>query len=966
MRLTMLGAVLLGAAVWAQRPAPVPPQVPTPVPARVMTRGSFSFAYDERGISQLRHPDDPFGATVTTPAPAGRGGAQGQPQRAATLGLTVAYQAGGKSDWTTGVTRGAMTASPEAGTVRYSNAGTGPLAITETYAIDGSALDWTIDVAAAGSPVRVGDLGVTLPVQGPTGENPAQIFERGFLKHQFVSGAGSFFYYVRASGAPPFLLVTARPGTKLEYFTSGGRAGGTMFVHSARSGNEEKRGTWRQAHTALDLKAGARARYGFRLQWAWSYDEIRDLLYENGLFDVRVVPGMTVPSDLSATFSLRTKAKIESITAEFPDRTTLAPSAPSAARAGTRTDTRLHTVTFRRLGENMLTVTHDGGRKTYLEFFVTEPLETLIRKRASFLVNRQQIRNPAKWWDGVYGPYDMKAKVVRTIDDPDIFIDRMVYALTCDDPGLAKAPYLAAKNVTYPDKAEIESLEYYITHFVWGGLQRRDDERPYPYGVYGTPNWFVNRDPARRKAYAESLANGATAKADLGKEHVWRSYDYPHVVMLYYHMYQIAKMYPELTTHLDAAGYLNRAWETARAFYTYPYEIYPSYYDTYKWGLYNELIVLEVIDALKAEGFPEQAKWLTGEWEKKTKYFVYDDAYPFRSEYAFDRTAFESTYALAKYGATHDMAPDRNLWFDLKLKKWWSHPTVKREDSRAFMDRQLASGLVVRGWLNPAYYTLGADPGVSYMAAMGGWGVLDYALNFAPSPYDWLQLGYASYLSSWCLVNSGTAESGYGAWFPGKENDGAAGWQFMSAKAGSAWMGSSVPGGVTVPRGPWHYDGEIDLGFGGALRMAATVVTNDPTFGWIAYGGVAKEDGKRLAINPRDGVRRRLAVVIQDRALPFADSLARLKVELERDGFASAGDISVDKSLETVTFTIENRTGKAHRTGIRLSFPVNAHYVLTVDGAPVALAETGNPDYPWRAEVPVSAPTAAVALQRRR
>ena len=54
------------------------------------------------------------------------------------------------------------------------------------------------------------------------------------------------------------------------------------------------------------------------------------------------------------------------------------------------------------------------------------------------------------------------------------------------------------------------------------------------------------------------------------------------------------------------------------------------------------------------------------------------------------------------------MAPDENLWFDLKLKKWWSHPSVKREDSRAFMDRQLASGLVVRGWLNPAYYTLGA------------------------------------------------------------------------------------------------------------------------------------------------------------------------------------------------------------------------------------------------------------------
>ena len=201
------------------------------------------------------------------------------------------------------------------------------------------------------------------------------------------------------------------------------------------------------------------------------------------------------------------------------------------------------------------------------------------------------------------------------------------------------------------------------------------------------------------------------------------------------------------------------------------------------------------------------------------------------------------------------MAPDKDLWFDVKRDKWYSHPAVRREDSRDFMDRQLFAGLSVRGWLNPAFYTLGCDPGVSYMAAMGGWGVLDYALNFAPKPFDWLQLGYASYLSSWCLMNTGRPETGYGYWYPGPENDGASGWQFMSAKAGSAWMGSSYPGGVTVPRGPWRYDGEIDLGYGGALRMAATVVARDPVFGWIAYGGALEEKRGEVAVEPRDGVR---------------------------------------------------------------------------------------------------------------
>ncbi|MDH4198660.1 MAG: DUF5695 domain-containing protein, partial [Candidatus Aminicenantes bacterium] len=698
--------------------------------------------------------------------------------------------------------------------------------------------------------------------------------------------------------------------------------------------------------------------YSFRMQWASSYEELRERLYQEGLFDIRVVPGMTVPENLTVRFSLRTKAAIEEIQAEFPARTKLKELA--AATPGHR----VYEVAFEKLGENILTILHDGGRRTFLEFFVTEPLETLIKKRAAFLVERQQLKDPSKWWNGVYGPYDMRAKVTRTVEGPDIFLDRMIYVLTCDDPGLSKAPFIAAKNVTYPDRQEIASLEYYLEHFVWGGLQRRDDERPYPYAIYGTPHWYINRDPARRRAYAESLKDGRTALRDLDKEHVWRSYDYPHVIMLYFHLYQIAKMYPALSTYLDAPGYLQRAWQTARAFYTYPYEIYPSYYETYKWGLYNELTVLELIGALEKEGFPEEAGWLRGEWEKKVKYFVYDDPYPFRSEYAFDRTAFESTYAFAKYGATHEMKPDRNLWFDLKLKKWYSHPVVRREDARAFMDRQLAAGLVVRGWLNPAYYTLGADPGVSYMAAMGGWGVLDYALNFAPDPFGWLQLGYASYLSSWCLMNTGRPETNYGFWYPGPENDGASGWQFQSSKAGGAWMGSSYPGGVTVPRGPWWYDGEIDLGYGGALRMAATVVTRDPVFGWFAYGGALTEREGVLEVNPRDGLRRRLHAVVPGPGRPGSEDVRRFKLELGRDGFGAGERIVVDKSLEKISFFVENRTGDAHPTAVRLSFPANARYELLQDGRPRPLVTTGDWDYPWRAELEISGKGARVELAR--
>ena len=162
------------------------------------------------------------------------------------------------------------------------------------------------------------------------------------------------------------------------------------------------------------------------------------------------------------------------------------------------------------------------------------------------------------------------------------------------------------------------------------------------------------------------------------------------------------------------------------------------------------------------------------------------------------------------------------------------------------MDRQLRAGLAVRGWLEPAYYLLGADftgssdtGSLSYMAAMGGWGILDYALDFAPEPCDWLQLGYASYLSSWALMNTGRPETNYGFWFPGAENDGASGWQFMTAKFGRAWIRKDVP------RGPWPYDGEIDLGFGAGPAHGRHHRGRRSALRLVAYGGTLRHDRRR-------------------------------------------------------------------------------------------------------------------------
>jgi hypothetical protein len=786
-----------------------------------------------------------------------------------------------------------------------------PVTLTQLYTLAPDGLDLDITLRSSSErPVTVGDLALALPWRRPSGEKPEYIFEQCFTKHHYISGNGSFIFFTKPSGEPPFMVVVPKEGTSLEYFDNSNRAY-NAFIHSELSGNSVESGTWRQEHTGLTLDPaspqGASASYGFRFRWADSWDDLRKILYDEGLFDVRVVPGMTVPTDLSARFSLHTKNRIDSITAEFPAYTDLKFTGENLS------DHYLYEVSFRKLGENMLTVHYENGKKTYLEFFSTEPVETLIKKRASFLVESQQHRNPELWYDGLYSVYDMKNGVLRGPDNTDGFDGWWGYVLACDDPGLSKAPFLASKNVYFPDDKEIWSLEYYLEKFVWNGLQRTDTDDPYPYGIYGVPNWKEAREWKPREP-------DTTGKEIL---HVWRSYDYPHIAMLYYHMYQIAKMYPDKVTYLDADGYLERAYQTAKAYFLYPYDILP-YYDTYKWGCYNELVFENIMADLEEEGRHDEAAWLRNEYEKKVKYAVYDDKYPFRSEYALDRTAFESSYAFAKYGTLNDIEPDENSWYDRNVGVWRSHPVVRKSDARDFMDRQHMAGLAVRGWLETKYFLLGGDftsssdnHCLSYMAIMGGRSILDYGVNFAGEPSDWLQLGYASYLSSWSLMNTGTEESDYGFWAPGKENDGAVGWAFMESKHGRAWIRKDVD------RGAWFYDGEIDLGLGAATRTAMSVLTNDPLFGWVAYGAVLNEDKKGFTVIPKDGIRNRFALVTDE---------TRLMFDLDRDGIDAESGVRIDKNGGRITFTIDNRYNQPHITRIRLENHTGDNFVVKLDG----------------------------------
>lgn len=768
------------------------------------------------------------------------------------------------------------------------------LEAAENFTQSGDALVWNISLRnPTARPIKIGDLAIGLPMNRRYVGDKTETYTKRVIQHSSIAGGGSFIYWMRTNAEGPYLVMTPAAGTSLEYFEEPQSTRVyNAYIHSAASVAElkAKGGNWRLPTSHLTLapvgNPGDSHTYTFRFRWAPDYDGVRAVLYQEHLFDVAVVPGMTVPADLDAEFSLHTRNHALTIEPEHPSETQVTPLGEHAK------DVHLYKVHFQHLGENMLQVRYGSGQYMALEFFVTEPIETLFKKRAAFVVSHEQHTDPSKWYDGLFSQWDMKNHNLRSPDDLD---GLQSYAVAADDTALGKSAFIAQKNIVYPSQKEITAVEDYIRKYVWGGLQETTQEK-IPYAVYGIPNWKVLRD--------------SPDPGTKGQQHVWRIYDYPHVVLMYYNMYRVAKLYPETTKYLDSKGYLERAFGTAKAFFTVPMNLIKwSPYDT---GTYNEIVIPDLIEALDQEGQHEEAAYLRGEWEKKVKFFINDHPYLYGSEYPYDTTGFESTAAMAKYAMDRLTAPGAVKSESALPGQAAFASQVKYADAKTFLEGQFALNVASRGWLETAYYDLGSDYRangnisytLSYMAQMGGWGILNYAYYQSPNPARFMRLGYPSYLSSFALINSGTAASNYGYWYPGKENDGGASGGFEPRPWGRAWLGNKEMG-----RGPWWYSGEIELGFSGALRDAATVIVDDPVFGRYAYGGTIARHGALTQVIPHDGLRQRLHVFTGGQ---------RMHLMLDRDAFAAGRQISYTEGLTRLSFTLENHTSFAH--------PVSLHF----------------------------------------
>jgi hypothetical protein len=424
-------------------------------------------------------------------------------------------------------------------------------------------------------------------------------------------------------------------------------------------------------------------------------------------------------------------------------------------------------------------------------------------------------------------------------------------------------------------------------------LQRKTNET-YAYGVYGIDDWHELR---------------ASDTLSLG-----RTYDYPHIVDMWFGMYKVAKYNPQITTASAATNYLEAAWGTALALYTVA-GAGPS-----TPGLMSEVVFPDLLDALHKEGMTNEEAQLRPYWESKVGFYTTGNPNLFGSEYGFDSTGFEATEAFAKYALTRAGS-------DAAMGS--ANPSLFVQETEQFMHTEVTANMFDRGFLETAYYHYGSDfrAGgsdnycLSYMTQMGGWGLLDYALNYATNFPDYLRLGYGSFLAGWGIMNSGTAASDYGFWYHGLNNDGACGGGYEPQANYYTWLGQPTY------RGPWYYSCEQNLGFCGAVRSAATVVADDPIFGRFCFGGAMQTNGSAMDIVPLDGIRRRFHALLTN---------GTLHVMLDADRFASNQPIVLNSDLSGISVQIESDNPSGHVVPLHLSASATESYTITANAVEVA------------------------------
>jgi len=470
-----------------------------------------------------------------------------------------------------------------------------------------------------------------------------------------------------------------------------------VYVHSRAVVEREAWGGWASDHTSLVLKPGESRMFQTRFVPAERdrFDNAHQTLAICGHPTIKLLPGAVAPADVGiavevggatpARFECGVETEMETDADEEGGFCFVRPKEPGPVDL---------------MCEDTL------GRKSYAQLLFIEPIDTLIRKRADWIVANQVHDDPTTAFH--------RSILLANIRNSKRVTDTEQYGGPFGvESGLSDALFLAEKNTIYPEKDQIDVLDCFIHEYVRDDIQNPGDL------TVGT-------------AFADSSAVALNYA---------RPHAYALVFNLYHSMYRVASIYGG--TMLAPKQYLKLAVGTAISMFKHGLAGQfrggglPGYARVYE--------LLEDSEEERLEEAEQLANFITMRAEDLLK-----RDYPFAGESIWDTAGFEEVFAAARYlnDEEHIERALRCAYAARSLAPswWWYGSDVRYLDDPEGLPHPAISD---KGELTLGYTT----PENSMMF----FGTLDRDYSQIPEAY--MRLAFGGMLGVWALVRPDGAAS---------------------------------------------------------------------------------------------------------------------------------------------------------------------------------------------------------------
>ncbi|MFO7755986.1 MAG: DUF5695 domain-containing protein [Bacteroidales bacterium] len=655
-------------------------------------------------------------------------------------------------------------------------------------------------------PLEIGSLGIPMVFNNIlAGKNLDEAHAECSFYDPYIGQDAGYLQVTRLHGHGPVLLVLPWKNTAFEAYkplledrTPRGITFEGFYEWMALSkayADEEWSGAeqWNHPHS-VRLNPGESREYGVSFVLSPTIRDIETTLISHKRPVAVGLPGYVLPADIEARLLLNYSSDIRSLDVHPGGALTFEEGEVSPG------GWKNYNITPVKHGRARLTVSYEDGTTQTIHYKVIKPEEEIVKNMGSFLTNEQ-------WFEDPDDPFDRHLSVISYDYGKmqQVTEDSRAWIAGLSDEGGAGS-WLAAmmKQFIQPDAGELEKIQQFVNHTLWGGIQYSEGEKKY--GVRKSM-FYYDPDNMPEGTYSDNINYGGwSAWSPEEARSTGRSYNYPHVASAWWVMYQLKRNHNNLVEG-SWEWYLEQACHTAVAMVDQA----PHYA---QFGQMEGTIFFLILLDLQREGMDELAAML--EDKMKGRADLWESLkYPFGSEMPWDSTGQEEVYIWSKYFGypeKADVTLNAILAYMPAVPHWGYNGSARR-----YWDFQYAGKLSrIERQLHHYGSALNAIPVLS-----------EYRDN--PGDFYLLRVGHAGMMGA--LAN--ITPEGFGP---------------------AAFH--AYPSTLRID----HLSGDYGSGFFGYAVNSSSYLYNHDEYGWVTFGGNLRKDKGMISLLPTTAARSRVFI----------------------------------------------------------------------------------------------------------